>query len=819
MNISPEDQAAFDYFSLRQYQINAIMKVRELVREGKKNILICAPTGSGKTRIAACIIYMSRNKGTRSAFLVDRINLVDQTSTTFDDYKISHGVMQSSHWRFRPYERAQICSIQTIARRQWPDADMIVVDECHVVHKVTKDRIEKRDTTALGLTATPFTKGLGKIYDALVNVATTNELIATGALASFRIFAASQPDMDGVKVVAGEWEEKETSKRAMEVVGDCVVEYLKHGDSKKFICSAVDIAHANELQRQFMGAGVMCVSYTSDTPDEECADIVKEFRKPDSYIRGLVTVTKATKGFDVPDIGVVIMARPLRKSLAEHIQLFGRGLRSHPGKTECLARGTLVLTDRGEVPIELVTLDHLVWDGVNFVRHGGAVCKGVRPVIEYDGLIATPDHEVMTDDGWTRFEDAASGERRIVRTGIAGRPVRFVDDHVESMRRVELSSQGLGQVLGLQSDEHGSVLQYGQAADGCELPRLPWSTSGEGSGVAVQACPSDAISMHEFQCDGVCELRRSRDRVSVCIGERSSALDCGESWNSIGPQDANRSAGERGELRARKSALDDATSKCEQHSPDNQNEGQKQVSGVSSSLSGGSVCRQDVGQAFEVDDLRRGVSAVFQPSVDEAEREVWDVLNAGPLQRFTANGRLVHNCLVLDHSGNSERFWDEWNEFFETGALELDDGKKKPPAKKKPKDEADAMVKCSNCKHLHKPMPFCPACGHEYPKRESVKHVAGTLSELVASGDRKAMSAQLWPQIVGYARERREGEAARKLALALFKKMTDQWPTGEFESTQAAPLTREVANKIRSLNIAFAKGRQKASANQSQRAA
>lgn len=495
--LSGEDLEIFHRFELRGYQKRAIIRVRELVRQGKKNILICAPTGAGKTRLAAAIIYMSKNKGSRSAFVVDRVNLVDQTSATFDEYGIHHGIMQASHWRFRPYERAQICSAQTLARRQWPETDMIVVDECHTITKVTKDRLEPRDTTALGLTATPFTKGLGKLYDALINVATTNELIEQGALSKFRIFAPSAPNMEGVKVVAGEWDEREASKRAMEVVGDCVAEYLKHGDGKKFICSAVDVAHVEELHRQFMAAGVMCATYTYKVNDDERAEIVKEFRKPDSYIRGLITVTAASKGFDVPDIGVVIMGRPLRKSLAEHIQFFGRGLRTHPGKTE---------------------------------------------------------------------------------------------------------------------------------------------------------------------------------------------------------------------------------------------------------------------------------------------------------------------CLVLDHSGNSERFWDEWNEFFETGALELDDGTKKPKPKKKENPE-DKLVKCGNCRHLHKPMPFCPACGHEYPKRESVKHVAGTLAELVAGGDRKSMTAELWPQIVGYARKYREGDSARKLALALYKKMTGQWPAAEFDTTQEKPVSKEVANKIRSLNIAYNKAR------------
>jgi hypothetical protein len=120
------------------------------------------------------------------------------------------------------------------------------------------------------------------------------------------------------------------------------------------------------------------------------------------------------------------------------------------------------------------------------------------------------------------------------------------------------------------------------------------------------------------------------------------------------------------------------------------------------------------------------------------------------------------------------------------------------------------MVKCPQCKHLHNPRPFCPSCGHEYPKRESVVHVAGTLSELVASGDRKAHTVAIWPQVVGYARKYRDDPArAEKLAKALFFKMTKNWPTVPFDRVTAAPLTPEVANKIRSLNIAYAASRKR----------
>lgn len=321
---------------LRDYQLNAVEQARQAIRGGAKNVLIVAPTGSGKTVIGSHLIDEACAKGRRSAFVIDRLSLLGQTSETFDRYGIDHGIIQGGHWRFKPHLPVQICSIQTVAKRQWPEAQLIIVDEAHTVTETVKKRITPRDTITIGLTATPFTRGLGKLYDAVVNVTTTNRLIEQGFLSNYVIYSCVEPDMAGVKVVAGEYEEAETSKRALQVVGDVVAEYMDKGEGRKFICSAVDTAHVYELQRQFLAAGINCAAYTYKEKEEDRDDILKEYRKDDSTIRGLITVTAASKGFDCPNIGCVIMARPLRKSLAEHIQFFGRGLRIAEGKQNCI---------------------------------------------------------------------------------------------------------------------------------------------------------------------------------------------------------------------------------------------------------------------------------------------------------------------------------------------------------------------------------------------------------------------------------------------------------------------------------------------------
>lgn len=96
----------------------------------------------------------------------------------------------------------------------------------------------------------------------------------------------------------------------------------------------------------------------------------------------------------------------------------------------CIAEGSPVLTDQGLVPIEQVTTDMRVWDGVNWVEHEGVVYKGIREVITYEGLTATPDHLVWVEGQQEPIQlgVASALGLHLIQTGDRGQAVRMVPD-------------------------------------------------------------------------------------------------------------------------------------------------------------------------------------------------------------------------------------------------------------------------------------------------------------------------------------------------------------------------------------------------------
>ncbi|WP_212525868.1 DEAD/DEAH box helicase [Actibacterium sp. MT2.3-13A] len=331
--------------NLRPYQADAIENLRDGIRAGKRRLLLCAGTGAGKTLTAAHLLKEADRKGSYALFIVDRVALVDQTSAVFDEYGISHGIVQGINDRWMPSENVQVCSAQTLARRSLPrDPSLIVVDEAHCQYKATLDYMDRHpDAVKIGLTATPFTKGMGEHWDDVVNVIPTRRLIDDGFLIEPKIYIAKSPEDSELGLNSyGEFSDSSASTAGIQIVGDVVQEWIaktaEHfGGPVKTIVFSPTVEHGRELCAAFSAAGFnfQQISYM-DRSDEERAEKIAEFRRPDSIIDGLVSCGVLTKGFDVPDVKCGISCRPYRKSLSSHMQEIGRVMRTHQTKDMAL---------------------------------------------------------------------------------------------------------------------------------------------------------------------------------------------------------------------------------------------------------------------------------------------------------------------------------------------------------------------------------------------------------------------------------------------------------------------------------------------------
>src|SRR5262245_31101904 len=359
---------------LRPHQSRAIEMLRQALGAGRRRPVLQAPTGFGKTRLAAAIIEGALAKDKRVIFTVPALSLVDQTVEAFwNDGIRDIGVIQGCHVMTDWSCPVQVASVQTLQRRQIPHANVVIIDECHrwfdFYPKWMMDPAWQ-NRPFIGLSATPWTRGLGRYFDDLIVAATTQDLITAGYLAPFRVFAPSHPDLTGVRTVAGDYHEGDLSgvMNDSALVADVVDTWLRRAQNRSTFCFAVDRAHAKHLQGKFAEAEVPTGYIDAYTPCRERQEIERKFQ--DGYILVVCNVGCLTTGIDW-DVRCIILARPTKSEML-FVQIIGRGLRLAEGKEDCL------ILDHSDTHLRLgfVTDIHhdVLDDGRPRVRARGSDC-------------------------------------------------------------------------------------------------------------------------------------------------------------------------------------------------------------------------------------------------------------------------------------------------------------------------------------------------------------------------------------------------------------------------------------------------------------
>lgn len=322
---------------LYDIQDKIIDDVRDALRHDNR-IILQAATGVGKTIIATWITKEAMKRGKRVLFVCDRISLINQTSKVFHDYGIQHGIFQGDNPMWEPTLQVQIGSIQTLARRKQREYDLIFFDEVHTFFKAHKKILEHNpDALVIGLSATPFTKGLGKYFARHIEPVPMKELIRLGYLSRFEIYGPATIDLSGVRTVAGDYKESDLSEAAdkPKLVADVVETWKKLSRNKKTIVFCVNVAHGRNLEKEFRKAGINAKEINGYMPkdgEDGANQIIEDFRNGEFKV--LISCEMLVKGFDVPDVECVQFATAT-KSPMKWIQACGRGLRTSEGKEIC----------------------------------------------------------------------------------------------------------------------------------------------------------------------------------------------------------------------------------------------------------------------------------------------------------------------------------------------------------------------------------------------------------------------------------------------------------------------------------------------------
>ena len=408
--------------TLRDYQQKAVNEILGAFGRGVRGIFAVLPTGAGKTVIFTEVIktFISDAKGV--AVVAHRRELIDQASKTIMANDMHCGIIRACNSTF-PLAPIQVCSIDSMRTRELPWApDLIILDEAHLSKANRyKDFLDRYpDAKLLLVSATPKRKdgsGFSDLAEKMVLGPSIQELIDHPEgpfLVPPVMFTGSDlGDLDKkVKVTAGDYNQGDLQRHmsGVKLVGDIVEMYLKHAAGRKGVVFCSGVKHSQLVADQFNAHGVRAEHLDGSMSDEVRKAIIGRLKNGETTI--VTNDSVLCEGWDETSISYVGLAKPT-KSEALYIQMAGRGIRIHPGKSDCVIN------------------DH----GANVARHGHLLeyrqwsLKGSKGVRQRPDL--EPYYECRSCGNWfphTLLECPSCGWAK---------PVRLVEVNTAPLEKAE----------------------------------------------------------------------------------------------------------------------------------------------------------------------------------------------------------------------------------------------------------------------------------------------------------------------------------------------------------------------------------------------
>lgn len=345
--------------TLRDYQEDAIQSVLSAADRNVKRPAVVLATGGGKTVVMSALIPQlhAREKSRKKVLvLAHKEELVKQACATISKLNPDLNV-QIDMLRSKPNEKADVIvgSVWTLVRMtrlERYDAlefKMIVLDECHHAIAASWTKIlnyfgalnEDLKIYVVGFTATMERSDggeLGKVFQEIVFERSLLKMVERKELCDVK-FSAINTDLNlkGVSTRNGDYVGKYLSLAVNHddinwQIAKGYLQLAKEHNFKSTLVFCVDIEHCKTLCGVFQRNGINAQYVTGDTVKHERLAILQDFK--DGKIQVLCNVLVFTEGTDIPNIDSMILARPTR-SKPLLIQMIGRGLRLHHGKTHC----------------------------------------------------------------------------------------------------------------------------------------------------------------------------------------------------------------------------------------------------------------------------------------------------------------------------------------------------------------------------------------------------------------------------------------------------------------------------------------------------